>query len=78
VETNAKDAKCESARWDAAGDSRVIYVPRPDATPEGELAALTAVYAFVIQAHERKKAAAPANEKGKEVDTEERRRGQGH
>jgi hypothetical protein len=76
VETNAKDAKCESARWDAAGDSRVIYVPRPDATPEGELAALTATYAFVIQAHERKKAAAPVNESRKGVDTEEWRQGQ--
>jgi hypothetical protein len=76
VETNAKDAKCESARWDAAGDSRVIYAPRPDAMPEGELAALTATYAFVIQAHERKKAAAPANERRKEVDTEERWQGQ--
>jgi hypothetical protein len=75
VETNAKDAKCESARWDAAGDSRVIYAPRPDATPEGELAALAAVYALVIQAHERNMAAAPANERRKEVDTEERRSG---
>jgi hypothetical protein len=76
VETNATDAKCESARWDAAGDSRVIYAPRPDATPEGELAALTATYAFVIQAHERNMAAAPANERRKEVDPEERRQGQ--
>jgi hypothetical protein len=53
VETNAKDAKCESARWDAAGDSRVIYVPRPDATPEGELAALAAVYRFLLDRRER-------------------------
>jgi hypothetical protein len=57
-------------------DPRLEYLPREDATPEGELAALAAVYAFIIQAHERKKAAAPANEKGKEVDTEERRQGQ--
>jgi hypothetical protein len=76
VETDAKDAKCESARWDAAGDSRVIYAPLPDATPEGELAALTATYAFVIQAHERKKAAAPANERRKEADPEEWQQGQ--
>jgi hypothetical protein len=75
VETNAKDAKCESARWDAAGDSHVIYAPRPNATPEGELAALAAVYALVIQAHERNMAAAPANERRKEVDPEERRPG---
>jgi hypothetical protein len=76
VETNAKDAKCESARWDAASDSRVIYAPRPDATPEGELAALAAVYALVLQAHERNKAAAPANERRREADYEERRQGQ--
>ena len=75
METDAKDAKCESARWDAAGDSRVIYAPRPDATPEGELAALAAVYALVIQAHERNMAAAPANERRKEVDLEQRRPG---
>ena len=76
METNAKDAKCESARRDAAGDSCVIYAPRPEATPEGELAALTATYAFVIQAHERKKAAAPATRSRKEVNPEERRQGQ--
>jgi hypothetical protein len=62
VETNAKDAKCESARRDGAGDSRVTYYPRPDATPEGELAALAAVYAFVIQAHQQKKAAVSYDE----------------
>jgi hypothetical protein len=76
VETNARDAKCESARWDAAGDSRVIYAPRPDATPESELAALTATYAFVIQAHERNIFAAPATRRREEVDPEERRQGQ--
>ena len=76
METNAKDAKCEIARRDAAGDSRVIYAPCPDATPEIELATLAAVFKFVIQAHERKKAVAPANEKGKEVNSEERRQGQ--
>jgi hypothetical protein len=69
----------ETGRNQAASpdNPRVAYFPRKDATPEGELAALAAVYAFIIQAHERKKAAAPANEKGKEVDTEERRQGQG-
>ena len=38
---------------------RLVYVPRQDATLEGELAALAAVYAFVIQAHEQNKSAAP-------------------
>ena len=76
METNAKDAKCESACRGGAGDSRVTYSPRPDATPEGELTALAALYAFVIQAHERNIVAAPASESRKEVDTEERRQGQ--
>ena len=44
----------------------VTYTPWPEATPEGELAALAAVYAFVIGAHEQKKAAAPATRR-KEV-----------
>jgi hypothetical protein len=76
VETNAKDAKCESTHRDGAGDSRVSYSPRPDATPEGELAALAAVYAFVIGAHEQKKTVATATRRRKEVDPEERRQGQ--
>jgi hypothetical protein len=57
-------------------DPRVFYSPREDATLVGELAALAAVYAFVIQAHEQEKAAAPANERRKELDSEERRQGQ--
>jgi hypothetical protein len=62
---------------DAMSDRRLVYFLREDAAPYGELAALAAVYAFVIQAHEQKKAAAPANERRKEVDSEERRQGQG-
>jgi hypothetical protein len=57
-------------------DPRLDYLPREDATPEGELAALAAVYALVIQAHERNMAAAPANERRKEVNSEEWRQGQ--
>jgi hypothetical protein len=57
-------------------DPRLEYLPREDATPEGELAALAAVYAFVIQAHEQKKAAAPATRRQKEVNSEKRRQGQ--
>jgi hypothetical protein len=56
-------------------DTRLDYLPREDATPEGELAALAAVYSLVIQAHERN-LAAPANERQKEVNSEERRQGQ--
>jgi hypothetical protein len=59
----------------ASAKPYVTYAPCPDATPEGELAALTATYAFVIQAHERKKAAAHIDEDGEEVNQEERRPG---
>jgi hypothetical protein len=58
VETNAKDAKCESACRGGAGDSRVTYSPRPDATPEGELTALAAVYRFLLDRRERSDVAA--------------------
>ena len=66
----------EATNLDASDGPRVTYAPGSDATPEGELTALAAVYAFVIQAHEQKKAAAPANERRKEVDSDERRQGQ--
>jgi hypothetical protein len=39
---------------------RLTYIPLPDATPESELDALTAVYAFVLEAHTKKKAAVPS------------------
>jgi hypothetical protein len=68
----------ETGRNQAASPDNlcVAYFPRKDATLEDELAALAAVYAFVIQAHQQKKAAAPANERRKEMDSEERRQGQ--
>jgi hypothetical protein len=31
---------------------RLIYVPREDATPEGEHSALAAVYRFILERHE--------------------------
>jgi len=40
----------------SAGDPSVTYMPRPGTTPEGELAALAAVYGFVIECHKRSKA----------------------
>jgi hypothetical protein len=52
-------------------DPRVFYSPREDATPEGELTALAAVYAFVLQAH-RQKAAAPATRRRKGVSLKAR------
>ena len=41
---------------------RVTYQPRSDVTPESELGALVAVYKFVLEAHARKKAAAPSGQ----------------
>ncbi len=75
METNAQNAKERPPRR-ADSAPRVTYVPRADATPEGELAALASVYAFVIQAQERKKAAASLDEDGREANPE-RRTGQG-
>ena len=50
---------------------RLVYIPREDATPEGELSALAAVYAYVLECHERKEAVAKVG------DDEERPEG-GH
>ena len=61
----------------ASANPRITYSPRPDATPEGELRALAACYAFAIGAHQQKKTAAPVTRKRKEVNPEERRLGQG-
>ena len=33
----------------------IAYTPLPDATPESELDALAAVYAFILECHERRK-----------------------
>jgi hypothetical protein len=41
---------------------RINYAPLPDATPESELDALVAVYAFVLEAHAKKKAATPSGQ----------------
>jgi hypothetical protein len=49
----------------------IRYRPRLDATPEAELEVLAAVYSFVIQRHENRKAAASggfADKKGGERD----------
>ncbi len=36
---------------------RVIYTPRPDATPEGERVQLAAVYRIILDCHTKKNAA---------------------
>ena len=40
----------------------IVYTPRPDATPEGELNALASVYRFILDCHAKKMAAEPAPE----------------
>jgi hypothetical protein len=53
-----------------AGGPPVAYAPRYDATAEGELAALAAVYRFVLDRHEAKRAAgADGGEEGAEHGT---------
>jgi len=42
----------------------IRYTPLPDATPESELDALAAVYSLVLEAHAKKKAAAPSGQEG--------------
>jgi len=37
-------------------------VPLPEATPEGELAALVAAYKFILECHESRKAADPTGD----------------
>jgi hypothetical protein len=47
--------------------SRIVYVPREDATPEGELAALATAYAFILKCHEQKEVATKAGDNGNET-----------
>ena len=38
-------------------ESAISYAPRPDATPESELSALTSAYRFILNCHNKKEAA---------------------
>jgi hypothetical protein len=53
----------ETGRNQAASpdNPRVAYFPRKDATPEGELATLAAVYRFLLDRHERRDDDLPAD-----------------
>jgi hypothetical protein len=42
--------------------SRIVYRPREDATPEGELSALSSVYVYLLKNHDSKKVDKPAPE----------------
>jgi len=54
METDVKDAGARDARRSTTDDPRIAYAPREDATSEGELSALAAIYAFVYKCHEQK------------------------
>ena len=54
MKTDATDTRANGARKSAPGNTCLIYVPRENATPEGELAALAAIYRFILQHHEKK------------------------
>jgi hypothetical protein len=43
-----------------ASKPRVVYTPRPDATPKGEISALAAVYRFILFESPASKEGSPA------------------
>lgn len=57
-EASCQDTGCLSAEKDEisrAGRPQVAYTPQDNATPEGELSALAAIYRSIIESHELKK-----------------------
>jgi hypothetical protein len=63
METDTTDTKANDAQRSAPDDPCLVYSPREDASPEGELAALAAVYKFVLERHnERKKSSGNESE----------------
>jgi hypothetical protein len=52
----------------------VVYVPRPDATPESEVSVLANVYAYLIKTHDSKKAAEPTQSKTSKANNSIRRK----
>jgi hypothetical protein len=42
-------------------NSRITYIPHPDATPESELSVLANIYAYLIKINDSKQAAKPAH-----------------
>lgn len=65
METDTTDTKANSGRKSATGDPCLVYSPREDATPEGELAALAAVYRFALERYDERKKSS-RNESGGE------------
>jgi hypothetical protein len=52
---------------------RIVYVPRPDVTPIGELNALSACYAFILQKHQEKQKGGPTTAPDDAKEFERRR-----
>ena len=57
MERNTHEGQHDTARRIAAVGPCLSYVAWDDATPEGELDAIAAVYRFVLERHEAKRAA---------------------
>jgi hypothetical protein len=53
---------------------RIVYVPRPDVTPESELSVLVNVYAYLIRNHDSKRAAESAQLRTGEAQSSMRRK----
>jgi hypothetical protein len=68
VETETTNGRNKDARPRATNGPRLFYLPRGDATPEGELCALAAVYAYVLERHEQKEMAAKVGDYGVEAE----------
>jgi hypothetical protein len=62
MEKDAKDERGPSTPRSVTEGPRLAYVPREDATPDGELSALAAVYQFVIECAQQSKAAEAGDE----------------
>jgi hypothetical protein len=54
-------------------ETPIRYAPRPDATPEMELNALSACYYFVLQKHQEKQECGPTTVPNDEANELERR-----
>ena len=46
----------------------VVYTPNPEVSPETEARALAAVYAFVLERHQQKEAAAEVGDSEHEIE----------
>ena len=46
----------------------ISYTPRPDATPEAEISALSAVYSFILECREKRATPESRADAGKEIN----------